>query len=558
MYFFCYIIIRKTKKVFNKEDKLMPRSGEIFGYLDRLRGFVAADDMIAAVTLIEEVSSDSNGEAIKFESRELYNLLLHAADKLRVRNPFRNERVFYDTYRSTYEMEIKALDWEKLLAYTLRDSRRSVLPEALIKVYQEHFKNNTETVLIAEGEKFVPFLQEIIDNNICSNFTITCENEAEVNIISKIFREYDNVEVLMASIYDYEFISKRYDLILATPAFGGRTLVDDGNFICREYDLVALENLSLHLNNGGEMVIVLSGRITFASGKIANLRRFVQENYSIREIAELPEGIFEYTGIKTYLLNIQNVRPGNDDIIIRRYTAGERKSRRAAVEKLLIEDDTFVMLEEFENQGDWNTDKIFAQQDEEWMQFQNSNTRKEQIGNVAQLFRGKAVNKKEETGSIGVVNISNIGEYDVEYDSLSYTEEEERKLANYILQEGDVLLPARGTAIRTSVFHEQKFPCIAHSNVIVIRPNPKMLDSTYLKVFLDSPLGNKKISGVQQGIAVMNISYKDLNVLEIPIPSTEEQKAVAEEYNKELQEYKETVSAAEKRWKAVLDKLQTF
>ncbi|GKU31485.1 restriction endonuclease subunit S [Clostridium folliculivorans] len=536
----------------------MPRADEMFEYLERLRGFVVPNDIIAAVTLIEEVNSETNGEAIKFESRELYNLLLHAADKLRVKNPFRNERVFFDAYRSTYGMKIKALDWEKLLAYTLRNSRQPILPEALIKVYQEHFKNNIETVLIAEGEKFVPCLQEIVDNHINSNFTITCENEVGVNVIKKIFKEYDNVEVVMTSIYDYEFISRRYDLILATPAFGGRTLVDDGNFMCREYDMVALENLSFHLNNGGEMVIVLPGRITFASGKIENLRRFVQENYTIKEIAELPEGIFEYTGIKTYLLNIQNVRPGDDDIIIRRYSAGERKTRRAAVEQLIVEDDTFVMLEELENQGDWNTDKIFAQQDEEWMQFQNSNTRKEQIGNVAQLFRGKAVNKKEEIGSVGVVNISNIGEYEVDYDSLSYMEEEERKIANYILQEGDVLLPARGTAIRTSVFHKQNFPCIAHSNVIVIRPNPKMLDSTYLKVFLDSPLGNKQISGAQQGMTVMNISYKDLNVLEIPIPSIEEQRDVAEEYNKELQEYKETISAAEKRWKAVLDKLQTF
>lgn len=536
----------------------MPRSDEMFEYLDRLRGFVSADDMIAAVTLIEEVSSESNGEAINFDSRELYNLLLHAADKLRVRNPFRDERVFFDVYRSTYGMELKAFNWEKLLAYTLRNTRRPILPEALIEVYEEHFKNNTETVLIAEGEKFVPCLQEIVDNHINSNFTITCENEVEVNVIKKIFRQYDNVDVVMASIYEYEFLNKRYDLILATPAFGGRTLVDNENFMCREYDMVALENLSFHLNNGGEMVIVLPGRITFASGKIENLRKFVQENYTIKEIAELPEGIFEYIGIKTYLLNIQNVRPGDDDIIIRRYSAGERKSRRAAVEKLLIEEDTFVMLEELKNQGDWNIDKIFAQQDEEWMQFQNSNTRKDQIGNVAQLFRGKAVNKKEETGSIGVVNISNIGEYEVDYDNLSYMEEEERKLANFILQEGDVLLPARGTAIRTAVFHQQKFPCIAHANVIVIRPNPKMLDSTYLKVFLDSPLGNKQISGAQQGTAVMNISYKDLNVLEIPIPSIEEQKAVAEEYNTELQEYKETISAAEKRWKAVLDKLQTF
>ena len=52
-------------------------------------------------------------------------------------------------------------------------------------------------------------------------------------------------------------------------------------------------------------------------------------------------------------------------------------------------------------------------------------------------------------------------------------------MANYLLQEGNVLLPARGTAIRTAVFHEQTYPCIVSSNVIVIRPDQKNLDGYY-------------------------------------------------------------------------------
>ena len=56
----------------------------------------------------------------------------------------------------------------------------------------------------------------------------------------------------------------------------------------------------------------------------------------------------------------------------------------------------------------------------------------------------------------------------------------------------------------------------------------------------------------------MNISYKDLKVLEVPIPSMEKQKAVAKEYLDELTKYIEAVTAAEKRWSEILAKLQMF
>ena len=173
--------------------------------------------------------------------------------------------------------------------------------------------------------------------------------------------------------------------------------------------MVALENLSLHLNSGGELVIILPGRITFAAGKVSDLRQFIQQNYTIKELAELPEGTIEYCGIKVYLLDITNVRPSDDDIVIRRYTAGEKKTRRSAVKTLEVSEDTFIMPVELEEQGDWSIDRVFAQQDEEYLNYQKSSIRKDLIGNVAQVFRGKSVSKKDPSGSIGVVNISNIG-----------------------------------------------------------------------------------------------------------------------------------------------------
>lgn len=532
------------------------RETQLMEYWDTIRGAVRHDDYITATVLINEVVKRSASFNSKETADSVYSVLLEVADELHIHNPFTDKESSFLIYQKC--KQLGKMDWEGAIVRAAQFSRMAILPTALIDVYAERFVKKPETVLIAEAEKFVPHLQNMVDENINSKFVLTTKNVIYAKALGYVFAEYDNVEVLLTDIYQYEFVNKRFDLIFSGPNFGGRTLADDKTFMCREFDMVALENLSLHLNSGGRLVIILPGRITFASGKINDLRQFIQTSYTIKEIAELPEGTLAYTGIKVYLLDIENTRPGDDDIIIRKYSAGERKTRKSVVTSLEVSDDTFVMLDELKEQGDWSIDRIFAQQDEEYLNFQKSDIRKELIGNVAQVFRGKAVNKKDLTGSIGIVNISNICDYEIDYEGLDHLQEEERKVANYLLQEGDVLLPARGTTIRTAVFHEQSYPCIASSNVIVIRPDAKKMDSVYLKLFLDSPIGNKMISGVQQGITVMNISYKDLNVLEVPLPTLKKQQAVVKEYTDELKKYRETVTAAEQRWGEVLKKLQTF
>lgn len=529
---------------------------ETSDYWNVIRSAVANDDGMAAIVLINEVRKRFRDQNSKATDDELYISLLESADKLNIRNPFRDKDHFILVYKSNER--IRYIDLEGLMAQILSSSRMPLIPKALATIYADRFALHSQTVLIAEAEKFVPNLQPMIDENINLKFVLTTKNMICARILENIFEKYDNVEVLISDIYHYEFTNSRFDLILACPNFGGRMLSDDPNFICREFEMVALENLLLHLNDGGRLVITLPGRITFASGKISDLRQFVQTTYTIKEIGELPEGTISYCSIKVYLLDIENNRPDDDtDIVIRRYSSF-KKTRREAVTSLEVTDDTFVMLSELEEQGDWNIDRIFAQQDEDYQNYQCSNVRKNMLGDVAEVFRGKAVTKKDPSGNISIVNISNIGDYEIDYAGLEHLQGEERKVFNYLLREGDVLLPARGTAIRTAVFHEQIYPCIASSNLIVIRPNVKILDSTYLKIFLDSPIGHKLISSTQQGAIVMNISYRDLKVLEVPIPPLDRQKAVAKEYLEELANYRKAIAAAEKRWTEVLAKLQTF
>lgn len=197
---------------------------------------------------------------------------------------------------------------------------------------------------------------------------------------------------------------------------------------------------------------------------------------------------------------------------------------------------------------------MFAAQDEEWQKY--FGMRRVMLGDVAEVFRGRTVSRKDPNGNIAVVNISNLRGHVIDYGGMEHMEEAERKVANYVLREEDLLLPARGTTMRTAIFREQGYTCIASANLIVVRPDQSRLLATYLKLFLDSPVGNKLLISAQQGGAAMNISYGDLKNMEIPLPPMETQKKVSEEYQRELELYQNSIKEAEQRWKTAIARLQ--
>ena len=530
----------------------MTQSQQEVSFCNIARELIPRSDFLTASILAMEVRKQLNDDLSTPD--HAYATLLQVADHLGLFNPFTNKKQFYSVYNEI--LQISNFDWELVMEYDINTMKGfSVMSELLFNLYYEKFGGKLETILVAEAEKFVPNLRKMVVEHPEVQFVFTTQNKSYEIILQNAFAQNENVEILMTNIYQYEFTTRRFDLIFAFPAFGGRMLVENQKFICREYEMVALENLALHLNDCGHLIITLPARVTFAAGKVNELRKFIQQTYSIREILELPSGIIDGTFIKIYFFDIENTRPSEDgDIIIKKFSGIGKKK----IEALKVEKDMFVMSSELEEYGDWNLSRIFAQQDEEYQAFQQSETRKEKLGHIAQIFRGKAINSKNQFGNIGVLNISNLGNYEINYDGLDHIQEEERKVMAYLLHEGDILLTARGTVIRTAVFHAQKYPCIASANLIIIRPDPKILNSTYLKIFLDSPIGKKAISGAQQGLHVMNISYRDLGVLDVPLPALEEQQSAANEYLAELSKYESAIATAEKNWSETLQKLHKF
>ena len=514
---------------------------------------VTSENIAAALAVVKKLKENKQDKRIEIDEEELYLSAERLVRTWEIENPFADKKIFLDMYMAFDT----CITWEDIL-HSLSSKTNVQIPKALFHEFERFLIKNTEsrqTILIPEVEKFIWILSEIVDGYRGYSFVITTTNTLIYNIVKELFAPYDYVEVIRAGIYDYEFVARKFDIIFAVPVFGIRERArEDNPFICREYELIAVENLALHLNSGGRLVIVLPARFNFAAGSVRELRSFMQFMYQLLEMGQLPAGIFPNSGIKTILFAFSTGR--TEEVVVKKYGADPDELKKRSVKTLVVEDETFVFNDELAEMEDWDIDRIFAMQDEEWQRYEASEVKKVELGVVAEVFRGKTINKKAPNGGVGVVNISNLGEYEVDYEKLEYIEEEERKIWNYMLKDGDLLIPARGTVLRVAMFKEQKYPCIASSNVIVIRPKKELLRGTYLKIFLDSPLGNKILNEKQQGAMVINISYKDLKSMEIPLLPLAEQEELAEEYERELDIYQKAVEAAKTRWKNTVNKLQ--
>lgn len=405
-----------------------------------------------------------------------------------------------------------------------------------------------------------------------TKFVLTAGSEVYFLALSSATEELKNVETTRESVYGKDFYLKDFDMVFSFPAMGTRALYDGV-----EADVFALENLLSNLNAGARLVMVLSGRINYSqSANISALRKRIETNYSVEEIGELPGGVLPFTGVKTYLLDIVNARPGEEkSVTIRRYEpAGGRRGRFSPVADIAPGEEITMSQTELSTEGDWNVANMFSQKSGDFLEYMRSPVRKVRLSEVAKIFRGKAVFEKDDGGNITVLSISNIGEFGVVLEGAEKIEGDETgRISSYLLKKGDLLLPARGTTLRTAIFEGADIPCIASANLLVIRaldPSTEKypvgedgerlpaLNTAYLKIFLDSEVGKKLVEGTQQGAALMNINHNDFGAIEIPLPSEKEQEEKSGEYVKAFEKYKSAVMDAEKNWKETLERLQKF
>jgi len=207
-----------------------------------------------------------------------------------------------------------------------------------------------------------------------------------------------------------------------------------------------------------------------------------------------------------------------------------------------------VKSEEFKQHNDWRVELIFNEDNEIIQAFKKSKVQKVKIKEIAEIFRGKSVLKKDiQPGEYKVLNISDIEEGEINYKNMITIAEDARKILRYELKFGDVVISCRGTMNKVAVFKSNSHKVIASANLIVIRPKENILGD-YLKIFLESPVGSTFIKSFQRGSTIMNINPVDIKEIEIPLLDLEKQREIVEHYNEEKTLFKETIEKALKRW----------
>ena len=463
-----------------------------------------------------------------------------------------DELGFFPADRDDFIDIFAALKDIDLINFTLEIYKNDRMGTVISPVYLSTYisekirKIQPQKILITEAEKHLFGLKEVVNQFSNTEITLTTQLKPMNLLLQLAFGGNQNVKIRFESIYSDCLKDEKFNYIYSLPTFGYKPNELGRKFFTRDSDGVAIENMLGHLNDNGTLDIIVPAKITFAGMGYEKLRSFITDYFVLKSIYILPEGTFRpVTSVKTYFFTIRTNPQKNIEI-------GSMELNKGILD---VADKKMISTREFLSHEDWRIELLLSDDDENIQKFKSSNLEKIKLKEVAEVFRGKSILKKDTTlGSISVLNISNIENGEINYSDMDTIEEEEHKIKRYQLSNGDVLLSCRGTAVKSAVFETQNKTIIASANLIVVRPKKKVIGE-YIKIFFESPIGLAIIKSFQRGTTVMNINHSDIMEMEIPLIPISEQKKMIEKYNNELSIYKKTISEAESRWETIKNSL---
>lgn len=434
-------------------------------------------------------------------------------------------------------------------------------------------KSNAKSVLILGIEGFSKKFLEVVNKrkDIEFSFMMNTDSYSCYMLLKEIYTnvnfdtEYNepidtisNVKFINEEIYNYGYHSNtKYDLVIAIPKFGA---ISDtflrNQMIANSWDLMATEILLKSLKEKGILKVVLTPKIIFSGGKDSKFRKYLLDNYKLLEIADFPAGLFNnVTMVKTVLFTLSTGL--SDTIQVKKYVSDKPLARNTECTSLNIDKAETISVADLQADDSWNI-SLLLESDDEVTQYKNTGLPMVKLGDIADVFRGKATSKLDSGEKVGVINIADIIDNEIDYDRVSFVDDEQQKIIKYLLEDGDILISSRGTTIKVAMFKKQEKQYIpaVNFNAIRIHESAKAkIKSEYLKIFFASSIGQKLLASLQRGGVVMNINAKDLYSLNIPLLSLQEQQEIIDRYNEEFIKYKCTLKQITDRWNAAKDNI---
>jgi|AntRauTorcE11897_2_1112592.scaffolds.fasta_scaffold42144_1 restriction endonuclease S subunit len=136
--------------------------------------------------------------------------------------------------------------------------------------------------------------------------------------------------------------------------------------------------------------------------------------------------------------------------------------------------------------------------------------------------------KPKDTGSIAYLQAKdfssdgNLSEY------IESFLERGKKTDKHELQEGDVLLAAKGFRNFAWTYKSSVGPAIASSMFFVIKPDPGQVLPDYLTTLLNQESMQSHLQSLGAGSSIPSIRRSELEAISIPVPSIPEQRRIVE------------------------------
>ena len=157
------------------------------------------------------------------------------------------------------------------------------------------------------------------------------------------------------------------------------------------------------------------------------------------------------------------------------------------------------------------------------------------LGEICKILNGFAFKSEKYMASgIRVVRITNVQKgYIEDADPQFYPLEEQKNIEKYMLYEGDLLISLTGNVGRVAVLQKELLPAALNQRVACIRiSDVGRVYKQYLFHYLNSDYFEQQCIISAKGVAQKNMSTEWLKEYEIPLPTIEKQREIAEIFSR--------------------------
>jgi len=345
-----------------------------------------------------------------------------------------------------------------------------------------------------------------------------------------------------------------------------------GQVTQRNVDFAFLMHGIASLNERGKGAFLLPGGPLMRGGADETIRRNLITSDLIEAVIALPERLLLNTGIPIYIVivNKQKDKELKEKVFfINASKEFEQERRNNHINKDHISKivETYIKKEEFEdfsrimNSSDLEDSVLLPEkyivekelEDDILGQVrikQNkllANRDLLQLGGiVTDVYRGlniTASTVKEGQGPLRIIQLSDVDDGQIHLNHLlEGTPVRDSNIERYRVKKGDLIVSNRGTNIKIAVVPEVEGNVILSHNFIGLRLKDG-IDPYYLKMYLESPLGQFELAQQQTGTTVLTIT--PTNIKKVHVLLSDESEKIGKIYNDIFQSYQEKLKRIE-------------